>query len=422
MTEVDPATGRVAAATLPAGAKDVLPVEAQELGEVERALRGAFAAFGYREVRTPVLEFADVVDRAQEDVLRDAFRLFDDGGRVLVLRPDLTIPVARLVATRMADHPGPVRVCYVASAFRPPAPGRPRATEQRQAGVELVGEGSPSGDAEALALLVGALRAAGLRELRVGVGDVALTRAVLDGLGVAPERREALQAALTVRNLVEWRRLAREALGDGAASRLLCELPTMRGGRALAERIGAEVPASAAECERLATLLDQLDAHGVGDAVLLDLGVLRDWRYYSGVVFEAFAPGVAAPVAMGGRYDGLAGRFGRPRPAVGFAIALDLLHGALVAAGAPAPGPRAGVVLEGGLDRDLAAAAAARRAGIPVVALGGGADAGDADALAAADGWRWVARPSGDGYRVVDRVTGDARDCARLEEVLASPA
>ena len=94
---------------LPAGGKDVLAVEAQELRAVEAALRDRFTRYGYREVMTPVLEFAEVIDRAQEGGLREAFRLFDDHGRVLVLSPDLTIPVARLVATRMADHPGPVR-------------------------------------------------------------------------------------------------------------------------------------------------------------------------------------------------------------------------------------------------------------------------------------------------------------------------
>src|SRR5262249_18050808 len=106
------------AAPLPAGARDVLPVEGEELAAIEGALRSAFPSFGYREVRTPVLEFADVMDRAQEGGLGGrAFRLFDDHGEVLVLRPDLTIPVARLVAGRLREHPGPVRVSYVAQAL-----------------------------------------------------------------------------------------------------------------------------------------------------------------------------------------------------------------------------------------------------------------------------------------------------------------
>ncbi len=405
-------------AALPAGSRDVLAVEAQELRAVEGALRGRFAAFGYREVMTPVLEFADVIDRAQEGGLGEAFRLFDDGGRVLVLRPDLTIPVARLAATRMADHPGPVRVSYLARVFRPPSPGRPRSAEQRQAGIELVGAGGPGGDAEAIALLVGSLRATGLEGLRVGVGDVSLTGAVMDGLGLAPDVQRPLRAALGARDFVEWRRLARAVAGEGAAGDLLVALPTLRGGRELLERIAGDVPAAAPACARLEELLGLLEGHGVADSVILDMGVLREWTYYSGVVFEAYAPGVGAPIAMGGRYDDLGARFGRARPAVGFAITLDLLHQALLATNGKSAPPRPGVVLAGGLDVAAEAAAQARAAGLTVIA----ADT-DPEGLAAADGWRWVARPNaGGGFSVLDRATGETSDRARLDEVAPSPA
>ena len=267
-----------------------------------------------------------------------------------------------------------------------------------------------------LALLVNALRAAGLDDPRIGVGDVSLTAAVLEGLGVPEEARPGLGAALGARNAVEWRRLARAA---APGSSLLAELPALRGGPELVARIAGEVPGAAEACARLGDMLGLLERHGVADAVVLDLGVLRDWHYYSGIVFEAYAPGAGAPIAMGGRYDELGARFGRPRPAVGFGITLDLLHQALLAAGNGASTPRDGVVLVGGLDLDPAAGAPVRAAGVPVVALA--ADAPDAEALAAADGWRWVARPAPGGYTVVDRVAGTSRELARLEEVLPSP-
>ena len=214
---------------------------------------------------------------------------------------------------------------------------------------------------------------------------------MLDGLGIDDDAREALNSALAARNFVEWRRSPREALPDGPGRRVCCvELPVAaRGPRAAgADRARGAVRGPA--CERLSRVLELLAAHGAGDAVILDLGVLRDWPYYSGVVVEAYAPGVGAPIAVGGRYDDLVARFGRARPAVGFAITLDLLHQALIAAdGAPAP-PRPGVVLVGALDDDLGGAAAVRAAGVAVIAI---ADAGRRpEALAAADGWRWVAR------------------------------
>jgi ATP phosphoribosyltransferase regulatory subunit len=405
-------------AGLPAGGKDVLAVEAQELRAVEAALRERFTRYGYREVMTPVLEFADVIDRAQEGGLREAFRLFDDHGRVLVLRPDLTIPVARLVATRMADHPGPVRAFYLARAFRPVPAGRPRASEQRQAGVELVGANGPGADAEAIALLADSLAATGLVGARIGVADVSLTAAVLDGVVPDAEARAALRAALAARDIAGWRRLAR---GTGEHTGLLERLPTLRGGAETLDRLREAVPEAAEACERLRRTLALVADHGAAEAVVIDLGVMRDWPYYSGVVYEAYAPGVGEPVAMGGRYDGLAGRFGRARPAVGFAIVLDALHRALMVAGAVDQAPREGVVLVGGLDEDPGAAAAARRAGMAVVALAA-SDDDLAEALAEADGWRFVARRSGAGYAVLDRATGERRSgVPGLEEALPSP-
>lgn len=403
-------------AALPTGARDVLPLEAAELRSAEDALRRAFRAYGYREVRTPALEFASQLERGQGAELEHVFRLFDEDGRVLVLRPDLTIPVARLIAARLAGHPGPLRVSYTGPAFRAPQAGRPTATEHRQAGAELVGLAGPEADAEIVALLAGALGDAGLEGFRIGVGDVSLTGAVLDGLGVGGDARARLAAAAAARDLVAWRRESEALPLSGDHRELLAGLPAVRGGVEVLERIAAAVPAAAPAAARLGRVLELT---GLPEGtVLVDLGILRDWPYYSGLVLEAYAPGAGAPVAQGGRYDGLGARFGVPRPAVGFSIELELLHRAVAAAGDPTVALRTGVVLVGGMDDERAAAAALRSAGMPVVGL----PAGDARAedVAAADGWRYVARRDGDGFAVADRLRGETFACARLEEVLPS--
>ena len=405
-------------ASLPVGSRDVLPAEATELRAIEAALTARFAAWGYREVVTPALEFASVMDRAAEGGLRHAFRLFDETGRVLVLRPDLTIPVARLVSGRLADHPGPVRVFYLGTAFQSPPAGRAWPAELRQAGIELVGAAGPAADAEVLALLVESLAATGVTGVRVAVGDVWLTQAVLDGAGIGVATRERMRAAIARRDLVSWREEARAA----GAPAIVEELPRLRGGRDILARIAEESDGARAECERLTTMLDLLDRHGVGSAVEIDLGVLRDRPYYTGIVAEAYAPGVGSPIAAGGRYDGLAERFGHARAAVGVAVSLDALHRA-VAAGeggkgfAPFP---LGVVLAGGMDDDIAGAYATRAAGHTVVALEASGDG--AEALAAADGWRFVAHRKGRGYEVVDIESGQRIACATLAEGLPSPA
>ncbi|MBM3633949.1 MAG: ATP phosphoribosyltransferase regulatory subunit [Actinobacteria bacterium] len=385
---------------LPAGVRDVLPVEAAELRALGDALAGAFASFGFRDVMTPLIELADVLDRAEEDGVGRAYRLFDDEGRVLVLRPDLTIPTARLVATRMADHPDPVRVSYNARAVRPPVPGRIEGAEQRQAGIELVGLGGPEADAEVIAALATGLAAAGVPDARIAVGSVALVSAVIEGVGAGSAAQQGMWAALRGRSLVDWRDAATGAGADGEAAALLAELPSLRGGQEVLDRVSGAVPGAADECARLAAVLELVAVHGVAPP-MVDLGVVRDWAYYSGVVIEAYAAGAVAPVAVGGRYDGLAARFGRSRPAVGVAVALDLLHHAV---GRGAEQPDAGIVLVGGCDEFVAQAAALRAGGVAVVALPSGAT--DAEAVALADGRRFVVRRDGAVWMARDVIGG----------------
>jgi ATP phosphoribosyltransferase regulatory subunit len=387
---------------LPAGVRDVLPVEAAELRALGTALLTAFASFGYREVMTPLIELADVLDRAEEHGVGRAYRLFDDEGRVLVLRPDLTIPVARLVATRMADHPGPVRVSYAARAVRPPSPGKIEGAEQRQAGIELVGADGPAADAEVIAALTRALAAAGVPDARVAVGSVALVSAVLDGSGADAATRDALWRALRGRSVVDWRAAASTIDASGEVREVVIDLPVLRGGPELLQRIGAAIPAT----------LELVGRHGAPPP-MVDLGVVRDWAYYSGIVIEAYASGATAPVAVGGRYDSLAGRFGRARPAVGVAVALDLLHHAV---GRGAEQADSGIVLVGGTDQFVAQATALRASGVDVVAVE--AREPEADALALADGRRFVVRGAADGWDVRDVISGTT---VRVDELREGP-
>lgn len=392
-----------AAGALPSGARDVLPVEAAELRAVEDDVRATFARYGYREIRTPVVEFAHQLERADSGGLERAYRLFDEAGRVLVLRPDMTIPVARLIATRLSEHPGPIRVSYTGPSFRVPQPGKPVASEHRQAGAELVGADGPEADAEAVLVLWDALRTAGLAHARIGLGDVSVTDAVLDALGISPDVRSRLARAAEARDLVAWRTEASDLEIDGPERDLLAGLPAMRGHAEVVEQIARTVPAAAAACARMVRLLELLDQEGLHDAVLVDLGILRDWQYYSGLVIEAYADGAALPVAQGGRYDGLAARFGTPRPAVGFTIELEFVHRALAGTRARRP-LDFGLVLVGGLDALQAGAAVLRAGGVPVIALASGDPR--ADELAAAEGWRFVGRPEGSALRILDRADG----------------
>jgi ATP phosphoribosyltransferase regulatory subunit len=307
---------------IPPGTRDVLPDEMRELRDIAARLRDLFEGAGYGEVRTPALEYEDVLRRGDEGAASAPFRLFDEHGRVLVLRSDMTIPIARLVASRYADAEPPLRFCYFQHTYRALDRGRTSA-EFLQGGVELIGVPGPAGEVELLALTAESLAAVGLRRYRIGVGDGALYRKLLAELEVPQAERMPLLELLTERRFVELEaRVERLGLSTDARD-LLVELPRVRGGPEVLDRPAG--PAAAA-VEGLRVLHAGLEEWGIADRVIFDLGLVRELEYYTGAVFEVYDPAVGFALGGGGRYDGLLARFGRDLPACGLALDLQAVH------------------------------------------------------------------------------------------------
>jgi ATP phosphoribosyltransferase regulatory subunit len=310
---------------IPSGTRDVLPDETREARAITDALRRVFEQHGYGEVYTPALEYESVLGRADMAEARPAYRVFDEAGGVLVLRSDMTVPIARVVASRYATSEPPLRFCYFAHCYRGVAPARGQPRELLQAGIELVGSPAPEGTAEALTVLCRALDATGLKGYRIGLGDASLFPALMESLAVPEPAREGLLAALVMRDFVELRaRLGESGVADAAAE-LLIEVPQRRGG----PEILAEAPSQAERAITGLRRVHELLEPDVAARVIFDLGLVRNIGYYTGAVFDVYDPALGAPIGGGGRYDELLGRFGRPLPAVGFALGVDRLHLAL---------------------------------------------------------------------------------------------
>ena len=308
----------------PTGTRDVLPDEMRELRVIMAKLRETFDRGGYGEVRTPSMEYEDVLRRGDASAAGAGYRLFDERGAVLVLRSDMTIPVARMVASRYPEAPVPLRFSYIAHAYRTVEAGSGRPREFMQAGIELIGEPAPEGEAEVLGLMLEGLEAAGLARHRVGIGDGSLYRTLLDELGVEERERAALLETLTRGDLVGLEaRIAHLEL-SGPAADLLCELPRLRGGPEVLDRLSGEPTAEAGR--RLRGCFELLAERGQADRVIFDLGLVRELGYYTGLVFELYDPAVGFVLGGGGRYDELLGRFGRPLPACGIAVDLQRTH------------------------------------------------------------------------------------------------
>ena len=310
---------------IPSGTRDVLPEETREVRAITDTLRGVFERHRYGEVYTPALEYESVLARAEMAEAEPAYRVFDESGAVLVLRSDMTVPIARVVATRYAGSEPPLRFCYLAHCYRGVRPQRGQPRELLQAGIELVGSPAPEGTIEALTVLCHALDATGLKDYRIGLGDASLFPALMASLGVPEPARAGLLEALVRRDFVELDQRLQEAGLSGADAELLLEVPQRRGG----PEVLTDAPAPAVDAVTgLRRVHEQLEPQ-VAERIIFDLGLVRNIGYYTGAVFEVYDPAHGAPIGGGGRYDDLLGRFGRQLPAVGFALGVDRLHMAL---------------------------------------------------------------------------------------------
>jgi ATP phosphoribosyltransferase regulatory subunit len=303
---------------IPSGTRDVLPDEMRELRAISWKLLEVFTREGYGEVATPSLEHESVLARGGAGGALPAYRVVDDHGAVLALRSDMTVPIARVVATRYANADPPLRFCYFANAYRSVRPHRGQQREFLQAGVELVGAPGAEGTAEALRVLCAALDATGLQHYRVGLGDASLYPALLQSAGVPAEAHTGILHELATRDFVGLERRLRELSISAEDRERLLGVPQVRGG----EEVLTE------EASGLRSVLDLLP-DAVRGRVIFDLGLVRDLSYYTGAVFEVYDPALGQPIGGGGRYDDLLGKFGRPLPAVGFALTVDSLHVAL---------------------------------------------------------------------------------------------
>ena len=290
-----------------------------------------FRRWGYQEVMPAAFEYLDHLSPALEDeLLNRSYKLTDRStGRLMVLRPDATLQIARLVATLLRDAPMPLRLCYRTSVYRYDPDGRHR--EIHQAGVELVGSAHPEADAEGVAMAVEALQRAGLRRFQVAVGHVAFFQGLLAESGLGPEVRAELEEAVMVKDASRVAALTRAARLPRKSQEALLALPGLFGKAEVLTRAAALAANATARqaVENLRTVYETLKVYRLEDFVVLDLGEIRGFHYYTGIRFEIFAEGYGHPIGSGGRYDRLIQRFGYECPATGFAVDVDRLVAAL---------------------------------------------------------------------------------------------
>lgn len=353
----------------PLGMRDILPESLARQRHLERALRQCIERWGYREIVTPSLEYFDTVGMASATLTDRMFRLLDKQGHTVVLRPDMTTPIARVVSSLYKDVPLPIRLYYQTNVFRAQEKEAGRNAEFFQTGIELVGDGSVDADAEAIALAVFCMRAAGVETFRIAIGHVDFVEGLLEETVPDETVRDQFRRFLYERDFVGFRQLADELDIAAEDRRRLHALLRLRGGKGKIDEARELTTNGKARraVENISALWEALEAYGVTDALLLDFNLISNLDYYTGVVFEGYAVDLGSPLVGGGRYDRLLAQFGRPAPATGFAIKMDRLMQVTSLAPSPEQPPVLLCYTEGQRKDGLAEAQRLRQEGRVVV-------------------------------------------------------
>lgn len=311
----------------PAGFRDVLPLEAKARETLMRSVQDCFQEAGYDPIETPTLEVFDVV-KAGAHVPASPFKLFDARGDLLALRPDVTLQVARICASRLKESQAPLKFRYTQRVFREAEePLQAQAREFTQMGVECIGEWNPKIDAELIELAANALRLAGISHYTIALATVSVLRSLLDASGAPQAWKDAVLTAYHDSDFVAldaW--TGPEApVTDVAYAQAIAALRNIRGGEEAIEAVRQLVEPLGCHCDLDAfeEIYNLLAAAGLKDHVLIDFSVVSSFDYYTGMVFQVYAPLFGSALVSGGRYDHMVGAYGHEIPAAGFAFSLE---------------------------------------------------------------------------------------------------
>ncbi|RZI50742.1 ATP phosphoribosyltransferase regulatory subunit [Aeribacillus pallidus] len=315
----------------PLGMRDTLPGLYVIKESVRKKMMNVIESWGYQFLETPTLEFYETVGVQSAIQEQQLFKLLDRQGHTLVLRPDMTAPIARIAASKLMKESLPLRLAYSANVFRAQQHEGGRPAEFEQIGIELIGDGTISADAEAIALMIYALKNTGLKDFKISIGHIGFINALFGEILGKEERAEKLRRYLYEKNFVGYREhVKRLSLSTIDKERLL-RVIDLKGGIEKADEASSLVACDSGKkaLEDLKQLLIQLRAYEVDQYIKLELNIVSHMSYYTSVIFELYANGVGLPIGNGGRYDHLLEKFERPAPATGFGIRLDNLLEAL---------------------------------------------------------------------------------------------
>lgn len=316
----------------PTGVNDILPEECSKKKEIENTIWSVFASIGYKEVETPMFEYYDVFEKGDGQISQETmYKFFDEYGRILTLRPDITTSIARMASTKQTGEHLPLRYCYTGNVFRAERTQGARQREFTQSGIELIGSYTPMADAEVIAAAIEAILAVGIVDFQMEIGQVAFFQGLVEQARLGSDDIERLRERIDSKDTVGIRELTEQLELDKSIKSLMIDLPYLFGGLEIIEKanVAGLNETSKKALENIKEIYQLLCEYGFEQYISIDFGMLQSINYYTGSIFKCYTHGIGFPICAGGRYDNLMGRFGTDMGAVGVAIGVNRILSAI---------------------------------------------------------------------------------------------
>ena len=313
----------------PGGVQDIYGVMCANKLKIQSAVHEVLSSYGFRDIQTPAFEYFDIFSKERGTVAsKEMFKFFDRGNNTLVLRPDMTPPIARCVAKYYKDEHMQIRLSYIGNTFVNTGKYKGKLQEVTQAGAELFNDGSSDADAEMVALTIECLLKSGLKEFQLEIGHAGFFNGLVKEAGFSERETAKLRSLIESKNFFGVEDLLDSLTVSNELKEIFLKMPEMLNN--LDEAIEFVKARSKSEdvykaVERLKKLENIVGSYGFGNYITIDLSMLSNYSYYTGVIFRAYTYGNGEAVATGGRYDSLVSQFGKDAPAIGLAIVIDQL-------------------------------------------------------------------------------------------------
>lgn len=313
---------------IPEGTRDLIENECVKRKKIIKEVNYIFHKWGYDEVITPTVEFYDLFCFENNGLREeDMYKFFDNTGRILVLKPDMTVPIARVVGTKFKDYDLPIRLRYESNVYRVHESLGGKRNEYTDCGVELIGLDSKDSDLEILVTALEVLEATGVKEYKLEIGDVHFFKAAIESLEIDEEKKEVLSQLIEKKSLKELNDFLDNLNIDLKTKKFFKRLPWIFGGKEVLDQCEDLVFNSGMRksLEYLRDIYSKLQDLGYESKITFDLGMAPRLNYYTGLIFRGYVEGVGNTALSGGRYDNLISSFGVDLKAIGFSINIDCL-------------------------------------------------------------------------------------------------